>query len=113
MLCAMNAFFKAQTRLQTLLDNANVLVTSGTTMDRINVAACTEAVQQLENTLSDITAAVGLGEDPPVVTAAKKLVCNLNVRTLFVRIRGGFRRIHVFDILFCFQGANVFANGDG
>ena len=91
-------FSKAQTRLQKALDNANGLVTSGGTADRIDVAACTKAVQRLESTLSDVTAA-GLGEGSPVVTAAKELlVSKLNVRTHFVRTHGGFRRIHVFDI---------------
>ena len=70
--------FKAQTRLQTAMDNAKDLVTSGGTVDSIDVASCTKAVQQLENTLSDMTAA-GLGEGSPVVTVAKKLACNLNV----------------------------------
>ena len=60
------------------MDNAKDLVTSGGTVDRIDVAACAEAVQRLESTLSDMTAA-GLGEGSPVVTAAKKLVCILNV----------------------------------
>ena len=60
------------------MDNAKDLVTSGGTVDRIDVAACAEAVQQLESTLSDMTAA-GLGEGSPVVAEARKLVCNLNV----------------------------------
>ena len=99
MLCATNAFCKAQTRLQTLLDNANVLVTSGTTVDRIDVAAYAEALQQLENTLSDMTAA-GLGKGSSVGTAAKKLVCNLNVCAYNVCVLYfSFSRTHIDAVL--------------
>ena len=66
------------------MDNANDVVTSGGTADRIDVAACTKAAKRLQTALSSMAAA-GLGAASPVVTAAKKLVSNLNVRITVCR----------------------------